>query len=418
MQSLPVSAAIAPAPAANAGSAAGSSVPAELSGQADGVFSEMLEQQIKGMEMSLRFRPDELPFAAAKGAVKEDDTDAAVGQLEPDIVEAVVAPDLRGLVAAAAPVLIGEAQPSPASDTHPGEKRSPDIEIATATDQRGEAAQIAPLLAGVVQPASPSGKSAADPMMAAGVGGNRSDSAVVSSPLAATDDRAPQKPGEALAAGKGLAAAEFAAGGNMLPRDAAEKTEAKPVAAMADPNPARFTADAPGAGSRSDIAAAPPLPATASPVSSPSRAMTVEPAVGAAAWGDALGQKVVWLASQNQQVAELHLNPPSLGPLEVRLSISNDQASALFVSHHPAVRDAIESAMPRLRDMLADNGIMLGNATVSAESFTRQQAFQQEAGQSSRQDAAPFVLAGDNIQAVRGITAFRSGGNGLVDTFA
>ena len=106
----------------------------------------------------------------------------------------------------------------------------------------------------------------------------------------------------------------------------------------------------------------------------PLPALPVAPRVGSTDWGGAVGEKVVWMAGQGHQVAELHLNPPNLGPLEVRLTIGNDQASALFVSHHSAVREAIETALPRLREMLADNGIMLGNVTVGSESFGQQQA--------------------------------------------
>lgn len=110
-------------------------------------------------------------------------------------------------------------------------------------------------------------------------------------------------------------------------------------------------------------------------------ALPVAPRVGSAEWGGAVGEKVLWMANQNHQVAELHLNPPNLGPLEVRLTINNDQATAVFVSHHSAVRDAIETALPRLREMLADNGIMLGNASVGSESFgQQQQAFEQRGG--------------------------------------
>ena len=108
---------------------------------------------------------------------------------------------------------------------------------------------------------------------------------------------------------------------------------------------------------------------------------SVAPSVGSAEWGGAVGEKVLWMANQNHQVAELHLNPPNLGPLEVRLTINSDQASAMFVSHHAAVREAIEAALPRLREMLADNGIMLGNTMVGSESFSQQQqAFDQHGG--------------------------------------
>lgn len=72
-----------------------------------------------------------------------------------------------------------------------------------------------------------------------------------------------------------------------------------------------------------------------------------------------------WLLPIKDQTAELHLNPPQPGPLDVVINVSGDQATALFTSSHAAVRDAIEQVMPKLRGMLADNGIMLGNATVS-----------------------------------------------------
>ncbi|MGC2166141.1 MAG: flagellar hook-length control protein FliK [Gallionella sp.] len=86
---------------------------------------------------------------------------------------------------------------------------------------------------------------------------------------------------------------------------------------------------------------------------------------GSRDWSMELAQKITWMGDQKHQVAELHLNPPDLGPLDVVLKISGNQATATFTSSHSAVRDAVENAIPKLRDMLADNGIMLGNASVS-----------------------------------------------------
>lgn len=147
-------------------------------------------------------------------------------------------------------------------------------------------------------------------------------------------------------------------------------------------------------------------------------ALPVAPRVGSAEWGGAVGEKVLWMANQNHQVAELHLNPPNLGPLEVRLTISNDQASALFVSNHSAVREAIETALPRLREMLADNGIMLGNASVGSESFNQQQqAFDQAA--SGREGGRGARMADGGMARVVG-NAAPAGlmRNGMVDVFA
>lgn len=149
-------------------------------------------------------------------------------------------------------------------------------------------------------------------------------------------------------------------------------------------------------------------------------AAVVQPPVGNPGWGDALGQKVVWMAGQQQQVAELRLNPPHLGPMEVRLTISNDQVSALFVSHQPAVRDAIEAAMPRLREMFADSGMMLGNAMVSSDSLPQQQ--HQASTREGESGAAPYSgfpsMVDGAPSLAGGILALPEGGRGLVDFFA
>lgn len=143
--------------------------------------------------------------------------------------------------------------------------------------------------------------------------------------------------------------------------------------------------------------------------------LSVAPKVGSAEWGGAVGDKVLWMASQSRQVAELHLNPPNLGPLEVRLTINNDQASAMFVSHHAAVREAIEAALPRLREMLADNGIMLGNTTVGSESFSQQQAFDQRGGGGGARADAEMESVLAKISASRPAGQMH---DGMVDIFA
>ena len=95
---------------------------------------------------------------------------------------------------------------------------------------------------------------------------------------------------------------------------------------------------------------------------------TINSPLGTDQWSNEFSQKIVWMCTQQNQIAELHLNPADLGPLNVTLKISNDQLTAQFTSPHIAVREAIESAMPKLREVLADNGIMLNNASVSDQS--------------------------------------------------
>ena len=100
--------------------------------------------------------------------------------------------------------------------------------------------------------------------------------------------------------------------------------------------------------------------------------------VGSHEWGKALTQQMIHLAgTAGRQTAELQLNPPGLGPLRVTLTMNDQLLQATFVSGHASVRSAVEAALPQLRTSLADNGISLGNTSVS--SGDRQQAaFEQQ----------------------------------------
>ena len=84
----------------------------------------------------------------------------------------------------------------------------------------------------------------------------------------------------------------------------------------------------------------------------------------ASAWGDQLGERVLLMAGNKLQSADIRLTPPELGPLRVQLSVDDAAASVTFHAQHAVTRDAIEQALPRLRDMLADNGITLGQASI------------------------------------------------------
>jgi flagellar hook-length control protein FliK len=111
--------------------------------------------------------------------------------------------------------------------------------------------------------------------------------------------------------------------------------------------------------------------------SGPRQAVLVTP-FGQAAWSSELADKVVWLSGQRGQVAELSLSPPSLGGIEVRLNLTGQEAGAQFFSANPSVREAIEAALPKLREMMAEAGLTLGQAMVSSEPFRQHQAAPQQ----------------------------------------
>ncbi len=109
-------------------------------------------------------------------------------------------------------------------------------------------------------------------------------------------------------------------------------------------------------------------------------ALTLNTPLQKAGWGQELGEKIQWLVGQRIQNAEIRLNPAQLGPMEVKIQIQNDQANIHFTAAHSVVRDALEAALPRLREMFDQNGVQLANVNVSDHSSSQQQQHHQDNG--------------------------------------
>ena len=140
--------------------------------------------------------------------------------------------------------------------------------------------------------------------------------------------------------------------------------------------------------------------------------------VGTPAWDNQVGQKVIWMVGGEEQSATLELNPPDLGPVQVVLNVSNDMASVTFSAQQLEVRQALENSLPRLREMMNESGIALGNATVNAGSDGSQQQNQQGSGRPG--SGGGHGVGGDSAvaeAAPRQRTGIL-GGAGAVDTFA
>jgi flagellar hook-length control protein FliK len=136
------------------------------------------------------------------------------------------------------------------------------------------------------------------------------------------------------------------------------------------------------------------------------------------AWAADLGQKVVWLASNDKQSAQLTLNPPQMGPIEISLNIDKGNATVSFASANAEVRDAIETALPKLREMFANAGISLGQTNVGSESFN-QAGGNGAPHQSSSRSIADNAILAENAPGTLQARAFTTQrGNGLVNIFA
>ncbi|MGL6308395.1 flagellar hook-length control protein FliK [Aeromonas veronii] len=92
-----------------------------------------------------------------------------------------------------------------------------------------------------------------------------------------------------------------------------------------------------------------------------------------------LHQKVNVMLAEKLQQAEIQLDPLGLGKMKIQIQMGADsQANVHFVVQHGQTREMLEQAMPRLRDMLAGQGIQLGQTQVQQQS---QQQQQQQQGQ-------------------------------------
>lgn len=90
--------------------------------------------------------------------------------------------------------------------------------------------------------------------------------------------------------------------------------------------------------------------------------------IGTAAWTDELGGRLTWMTHRGLESGSLRVSPEHLGPVEVKISVQNGDASVWFGASHPDTRAALEQALPRLREMFATQGMTLTDSGVSRES--------------------------------------------------
>jgi flagellar hook-length control protein FliK len=138
-------------------------------------------------------------------------------------------------------------------------------------------------------------------------------------------------------------------------------------------------------------------------------ASEIESPVGSAAWNDELGSHLTWMTQNGLETGSLRVSPEHLGPVEVKISVQNGDASVWFGATHPDTRAALEQALPRLREMFASQGMTLTDSGVSRESPRNQ----------ARSQAPQSVSAVSAIGSadVSTATAIRMS-LGLVDTYA
>jgi len=97
-----------------------------------------------------------------------------------------------------------------------------------------------------------------------------------------------------------------------------------------------------------------------------------------------LNEKIRWMVNARNTMAEIRLDPPELGSMQVRVNVAGDAASVSFVVQSQQAKDALAEAMPKLRDMLSEQGIELGDAEVRKDNSSNNENGQQLAGEGNQ----------------------------------
>lgn len=142
-------------------------------------------------------------------------------------------------------------------------------------------------------------------------------------------------------------------------------------------------------------------------------------------WNKEMGERVIWMHKQEIPSAELRLNPKHLGPITIKVNVSQDQTTVTFNVQHAAVKEAIEAALPKLREMFSAQQLNLAEVNVSQENSGQRQPrnFSQmgsEAGErgngkdmADNEHADRVMEIADEIEAGRAIAS-----SGILSIFA
>ena len=84
-------------------------------------------------------------------------------------------------------------------------------------------------------------------------------------------------------------------------------------------------------------------------------------------WPMELGHRLLWNLSEGIQKAEIRVSPQGMGPIHVHIQVQDNKTDLQFTAAHPLTREALESSIPRLREMFSQQGLNLSQAQVFSQ---------------------------------------------------
>ncbi len=101
-----------------------------------------------------------------------------------------------------------------------------------------------------------------------------------------------------------------------------------------------------------------------------------------------MAERVQVMLSKNLKNIDIRLDPPELGRMHIRMNMNGDGATVHFTVANQQARDALEQSMPRLREMLNNQGVQLGDTSVQQQSSGQQQRYAASGDGSGGQSAS------------------------------
>ncbi|HIC7357366.1 TPA: flagellar hook-length control protein FliK [Legionella pneumophila] len=127
-------------------------------------------------------------------------------------------------------------------------------------------------------------------------------------------------------------------------------------------------------------------------------------------WSDQLSEHIVWLGHQDVKSALIKIHPEELGPLEINVKVVKDNASVNISTHSVYVKEIVDQALPRLREMMAQQGINLSEVHIGTNTNSRQDS------QKNHHGEIDLIQSAEDKNKITSLTKHLP--KGLVDYFA
>lgn len=175
----------------------------------------------------------------------------------------------------------------------------------------------------------------------------------------------------------------------------------------------KVVSETPAPGTNPNVPSPPTAAAAPASPGTPAESPTVEmlrPVAGTPStsgrpdWLPGLGEQLGWMAREEVDAARLRLNPRELGSLDIRITLEADQVRVAVDTANAQVRDELLEALPRLRQLLAEQGLSLADLDVG------QPGNQDADAQSPGPGAHPYAEAESPVEAQPVYLPLREGG--------